>query len=138
MPNSRAAAPSGALDVCVVVSPNDEAMARNILSRAVDKWSLWVLSELTQEGPLRFARLLERVEGISQKSLTVTLRQLERDGLVTRTVTAQVPIRVDYDATALGRALIQRVRPLWIWAVENLSIFVSAQVTYDERRATEK
>ena len=138
MPNSSAAAPSGALDVCVVVSPNDEAMARNILSRAVDKWSLWVLSELTQEGPLRFARLLERVEGISQKSLTVTLRQLERDGLVTRTVTAQVPIRVDYDATALGRALIQRVRPLWIWAVENLSIFVSAQVTYDERRATGK
>jgi DNA-binding HxlR family transcriptional regulator len=138
MPNSRAAAPSGALDVCVVVSPNDEAMARNILSRAVDKWSLWVLSELTQAGPLRFARLLERVEGISQKSLTVTLRQLERDGLVTRTVTAQVPIRVDYDATALGRALIQRVRPLWIWAVENLSIFVCAQVTYDEQRATEK
>jgi DNA-binding HxlR family transcriptional regulator len=138
MPNSSTAAPSGALDVCVVVSPNDEAMARNILSRAVDKWSLWVLSELTQEGPLRFARLLERVEGISQKSLTVTLRQLERDGLVTRTVTAQVPIRVDYDATALGRALIQRVRPLWIWAVENLSIFVSAQVTYDEQRATEK
>jgi DNA-binding HxlR family transcriptional regulator len=138
MPNSSAAAPSGALDVRVVVAPNDQAMARNILSRAVDKWSLWVLSELTQEGPLRFARLLERVEGISQKSLTVTLRQLERDGLVTRTVTAQVPIRVDYDATALGRAFIQRVRPLWIWAVENLSIFVSAQVTYDERRATEK
>ena len=61
----------------------------------LDKWSLWVLAELCSDGPLRFSRLLERLEGVSQKSLTATLRALERDGLITRTIVVQVPIRVD-------------------------------------------
>ena len=126
------------IDIGAALPPNDEATARAILARATDKWSLWVLGELTQDGPLRFVRLLERVEGISQKSLTATLRQLERDGLVTRMVTAQVPIRVDYDATALGHALMRCVRPLWTWAAENFRTIAAAQVTYDERRAAEK
>jgi DNA-binding HxlR family transcriptional regulator len=138
MPNSAPPHLQGRANICAAKSPNEEALVRDILSRVVDKWSLWVLGELTQYGPLRFARILERVEDISQKSLTATLRQLERDGLVTRTVTAQVPIRVDYEATALGRALIQHLHPLWFWAIENLSTFVSARVAYDEQRATEK
>jgi DNA-binding HxlR family transcriptional regulator len=88
------------------MSGEGEAVLRDVISRVADKRSLWALSELTESGPLRFSRLLERVEGVSQKSLTATLRQLERDGLITRTMTAQVPIRVDYEATDLGRAMI--------------------------------
>lgn len=84
---------------------------RDVLSRVTDKWSLWALSELTADGPLRFSRLLERVVGVSQKSLTATLRGLERDGLIRRTVTVQVPIRVDYEATPLGHELIVNFQP---------------------------
>jgi DNA-binding HxlR family transcriptional regulator len=74
-------------------------------------WSLWALSELTSEGPLRFSRLLESVDCLSQKSLAATLRRLERDGLVRRSITVQVPIRVDYEATALGHELIVKFHP---------------------------
>ena len=70
--------------------------------------------------------------GISQKSLTVTLRQLERDGLVTRTVTVRSPIRVDYAATALGIDLIRHVDPLWTWAARHHAIFARARDAYDQ------
>ena len=91
--------------------------------------------ELNEEkGPLRFSRLLERVKGVSQKSLTATLRELERDGFIIRVVTVQVPIRVDYMATPLGHALIRLVDPLWSWAAENLKTFVKARFDYDQRR----
>jgi DNA-binding HxlR family transcriptional regulator len=71
-------------------------------------WSLLALSELTSEGPLRFPRLLERVEGVSQKSMIATLRGLERYGLVRRSITVQVPIRLDYEATVFQHELIVR------------------------------
>ena len=101
------------------MSSADQTLIRDVLTRVVDKWSLWALMELTEEkGPLRFSRLLERVQGVSQKSLTATLRELERDGFITRTVTVQVPIRVDYTATPLGYALIRLVDPLWSWAAD--------------------
>jgi DNA-binding HxlR family transcriptional regulator len=78
-------------------------------------WSLWALSEL--DGQQRSYRLLERVEGVSQKSLTATLSGLERDGFVRRSITAQVPIRVDYEATALGHELIVKFqRFFWSWS----------------------
>ncbi|WP_420607334.1 winged helix-turn-helix transcriptional regulator [Novosphingopyxis sp.] len=105
---------------------------RTIVSRAADKWSLWTLSLLATNGPLRFSRLLEQVTGISQKSLTVTLRQLERDGLLTRTVTVPSPIRVDYEATALGIDLIRHVDPLWTWAAQNHDAFTQARSNYDK------
>jgi DNA-binding HxlR family transcriptional regulator len=71
-------------------------------------WSLLALSELTSEGPLRFPRLLERVEGVSQKSMIATLRGLERYGLVRRSITVQIPIRLDYEATVFQHELIVR------------------------------
>ena len=74
------------------------------------------------------------MRGVSQKSLTATLRELERDGFLTRVVTVQVPIRVDYTATPLGHALIRLVDPLWSWAAENLRVFVKARSDYDRRR----
>ena len=120
-------------DPCSVLSADGQALVRDVLARTVDKWGLWVLSELSDDGPLRFSRLLERVERISQKSLTATLRQLERDGLVTRTMVAQVPIRVDYAITSLGHSLVDHVQPLWLWAIERLPDFIAARTAYDAR-----
>ena len=118
-------------DPCSALPQEQQDLVREVLARTVDKWGLWVLTELSEDGPLRFSRLLERVGRISQKSLTATLRQLERDGLVTRTMVAQVPIRVDYGATPLGRGLVEQVHPLWLWAIEHLSAFTAARAAYD-------
>ena len=74
------------------------------------------------------------MKSVSQKSLTATLRELERDGFITRTVTVQVPIRVDYTATPLGHAFIRLVDSLWSWAVENLKVFVKGRADYDQRQ----
>ncbi len=115
------------------MTADQQRLVREILARVVDKWGLWVLSELTDESPLRFARVLERVDGISQKSLTATLRQLERDGLVTRTVMATSPIRVEYATTPAGRAFIQQVQPLWFWVFDRLSDFLRTRDAYDAR-----
>jgi DNA-binding HxlR family transcriptional regulator len=119
--------------LCNTLTEEQEAVIREVISRIMDKWSLWALSELAQHGPLRFSRLMERVEGVSQKSLTATLRQLEREGLITRTVTAQVPIRVDYAATDLGRAMVEEVHPLWMWVAVNLQRFTKARRSFDRR-----
>ncbi|HEY0802919.1 MAG TPA: helix-turn-helix domain-containing protein [Steroidobacteraceae bacterium] len=133
---TRTSIPQEDVNLCENMAPADESVVREIISRVADRWSLWALSELTEYGPLRFSRLLERVEGIRQKSLTATLRHLEWDGLITRTVTAQVPIRVDYAATALGRAMIAQVHPVWLWAVSNLAAFTAARENYDRAQAT--
>ncbi|WP_026783025.1 winged helix-turn-helix transcriptional regulator [Pleomorphomonas koreensis] len=125
-------------DICDDMTPDQQRLIRDILARVVDKWSLWALTELTADGPLRFSRLLERVEGISQKSLTATLRQLERDGFVTRTVVVRSPIRVDYAATELGHALIRRFQPLWLWAAGRLPDFVAARAAFDARTEADR
>jgi DNA-binding HxlR family transcriptional regulator len=121
--------------ICANLSEGQEKLVREIISRAADKWSLWTLSELARDGTLRFSRLLDRVTGISQKSLTVTLRQLERDGLVTRKVTIRSPIRVDYSATALGIELIRQIDPLWTWAARTHDAFAQARTEYDAVQA---
>ena len=123
--------PSTEVSLCSTLSDAQESVIREIISRATDKWSLWALSELAGDGPLRFSRLMDRVEGVSQKSLTATLRHLERDGLVKRTVTVQVPIRVDYEATPLGKAFVQETHPLWMWCALNLSGFARARAAFD-------
>lgn len=125
-------------EVCASLSAGQEALVRDIISRAADKWSLWTLSQLATNGPLRFSRLLERVTGISQKSLTVTLKQLARDGLVLRTVATRSPIRVDYAATALGIDLIRHVDPLWTWVARNHEVFAGSRKTFDSEQAVAK
>ena len=107
-------------DICAKMPASEQHELRALLARLLDKWSLWVLAELCSDGPLRFSRLLERLQGVSQKSLTATLRTLERDGLVTRTVVVQVPIRVDYAATELAKTLVKEVQSIWLWGVANL------------------
>jgi DNA-binding HxlR family transcriptional regulator len=124
-------APQNKVPLCSTLTDAQESVIREIISRATDKWSLWALSELAKDGPLRFSRLMDRVEGVSQKSLTATLRHLERDGLVRRTVTVQVPIRVDYEATPLGKAFVQETHPLWMWCALNLRGFARARTAFD-------
>ena len=110
----------------------EEALLREIIGHVSGKWPLWTLHTLAHaDGPLRFARLLERVEGISQKMLTQTLRQLERDGLITRTVYAEVPPRVEYALTPDGTAILERFKPFWLWIAGNLTNFQQARARFD-------
>jgi DNA-binding HxlR family transcriptional regulator len=106
----------------------EDRLAREVLERMTARWSLSVMRILAQaNGPLRFSRVLERVEGISQKALTQTLRTLERDGLITRTLYPQVPPRVEYELTALGRELLVPVATLWRGVAVKLPDFAAAQ-----------
>lgn len=91
---------------------------RDILSRVGDKWSVLVIG-LLRGGPKRFSELRRTIPGISQRMLTLTLRGLERDGLVRRTVYPSIPPRVDYELTRLGRTLIRPVQALATWAIEH-------------------
>lgn len=127
--------PQKDIELCESMTAQEEAVVRDVISRVADKWCLWALSEITEYGPLRFSRILDRVAGVSQKSLTATLRNLERDGLITRTVTAEVPVRVDYEATVLGYAMIEKVHPLWEWAARNRAAFATARTDYDRVHA---
>jgi DNA-binding HxlR family transcriptional regulator len=91
---------------------------REILNRVGDKWSVLVIV-LLADGPKRFSELRRAIEGISQRMLTLTLRGLERDGLVTRTLYPTIPPRVDYELTRLGRTLLGPVQTLAAWAVKH-------------------
>lgn len=101
-----------------------------VLARVGDKWSMQVVMRLA-DGPVRFNALLRAVEGISQRMLTRTLRNLERDGLVSRTVTPSVPPRVDYALTPLGASLRAPVNALGDWAVVNREAIAAARVRFD-------
>ena len=103
---------------------------RELLDRLADKWSLLVV-ELLGDGTHRFTELKRRIDGISQRMLTLTLRQLERDGLVTRTVHATVPPRVDYELTSLGSTLLDAVAPLVTWARGHRTEIAAARRRYD-------
>ena len=109
--------------------------SRQVLDRIGDRWTVLVVGSLAG-GPLRFSELGRRVEGVSQKMLTQTLRGLERDGLVTRTVHAQVPPRVDYELTETGRTLIAPLAALDAWAREHLPVIHEARGRYDVATAT--
>jgi DNA-binding HxlR family transcriptional regulator len=116
------------------------ALLRETLDRVGDKWTMLVLQRLDLDGVLRFTQLRDRIGGVSQKMLTRTLRHLERDGLVTRTVHPVVPPHVDYALTPLGRALAEAVCVLWEWVDGNLQAVESARRAFDlrVRRAARK
>lgn len=113
--------------------PGDCRRVGEVLSRIGDKWSVLVITRL-QEGPVRFNELRREIGGISQRMLTLTLRALERDGLVTRTVYATIPPRVDYELTALGRDLLETVSELADWALRNQQSIEAARQVYDGRQ----
>jgi DNA-binding HxlR family transcriptional regulator len=117
--------------ICDKLSAEQDVLVREIVSQISEKWTLWTMSVLAQAGvPMRFSRVMEGVEGISQKSLTKTLRQLERGGLVTRVVFAEVPPRVEYQITRLGEDLLVQLHPVWLWTVANVKRFESARSKY--------
>ena len=93
--------------------------SRDIMARLGEKWTMLVIVAL-EEGPVRFGDLLRRVEGVSQKMLTKTLRNLEGDGLVARTVYEEMPLRVEYMLTSLGRDLLPLIRAIKQWAEANM------------------
>lgn len=104
---------------------------RLVLNRIADKWTVLVMSLLAQETK-RFSALRRDIGGISQKMLTQTLRGLERDGLVTRTIYPTVPPKVEYTLTPLGHTLIELVDGLRLWAETNIEDVLEAQTAYDE------
>lgn len=108
-----------------------EALVREILERVADKWTLLVIEELGSGGEMRFSRLRERIGGVSQKMLTKTLRQLERDGLVTRRVHAVVPPRVEYELTPLGESLGEAVCGIWLWVEAHSDDVERSRRSYD-------
>jgi DNA-binding HxlR family transcriptional regulator len=124
-----------------VLAPNahldsDCRGAASVLARVGDKWSVFVIM-LLGDGPRRFNEIKRMVGGISQRMLTLTLRGLERDGLVTRTVFPTVPPRVDYELTDLGRGLSQPVIALGTWAIEHLTEIEDARARFDRRNGAD-
>jgi len=103
---------------------------REVLDRVGDKWSVLVVGAL-HDGPRRFSELRRSIEGISQRMLTLTLRGLERDGLVTRTIFPTVPPRVDYELTRTGRTLLEPLMALAEWAAEHRVAIQGARARYD-------
>ncbi|MGR6913696.1 winged helix-turn-helix transcriptional regulator [[Actinomadura] parvosata] len=107
-----------------------ECPSRKLLDRLSDKWVTLVLTALSQ-GPRRYSDLSRRIAGVSQKMLTQTLRVLERDGLVSRTITPSVPVRVDYELTPLGQSLMPLVAAIKSWAQEHIEDVEAARRRYD-------
>ena len=118
--STQSAGDSG--EVCSVVAP--------VLARIGDKWSMLVVM-LLGDGPQRFNELRRNVDGISQRMLSLTLRRLQRDGLVSRTVTPLIPPRVDYALTDLGQSLRSSVAALGRWAQDNHAAMTAAQRSFD-------
>jgi DNA-binding HxlR family transcriptional regulator len=108
-----------------------DLLVQETLARIADKWTLVAIDALDGPRPLRFGELRRRMGPISQKMLTKTLRQLERDGLVQRTVYPEVPPRVEYRLTRLGRALGKAVCGVWTWAATHLGAVERARQAYD-------
>ena len=106
---------------------------RDIMDRFGDKWSLLAILNLGYSGKIRFNELKGKIDGISQRMLTVTLRSLERDGLITRKIYAEVPPRVEYELTSLGQSLLQKIWELAQWASGSMEDIMHARLEYDSR-----
>ncbi|MGK5673086.1 winged helix-turn-helix transcriptional regulator [Micromonospora sp. URMC 106] len=110
----------------------EQCPTRELLSRLTDKWVALVIPALA-DGPRRHSELADRIAGVSQKMLTQTLRTLERDGLVARTVTASVPVRVDYELTPLGHELFPVLVAIKSWAETHMDRVFDARAQFDAR-----
>jgi len=117
----------------VDLDPRIANLVKDLIGRVADKWTMLILEVLSEKGELRFTRLSELVEGISQKMLTQTLRQMERDGLLKRTVHPVVPPKVEYKLTQLGLSLGAAFCGVWVWAAHNLDQVEQARVAFDEK-----
>ena len=120
------------------LDPRIEALVNELIGRVADRWTMQILEVLAEQGTLRFTRLGEMVSGISQKMLTQTLRQMERDGLITRTIHPVVPPKVEYQLTGLGLGLGAAFCGVWVWAADNLAQVEEARRVFDRRKAAVK
>lgn len=119
--------------VCDGLSVEENNLWREILTHAGNRWSLGIIHSLGVGGKLRHAELSRRMKGVTQRMLTRTLRQLERDGLVTRHDMGEVPPRVEYELTDLGMGFLLQMTPLWTWVVENSEGFLVSRKRFDAR-----
>jgi len=117
----------------VAADPRVEGLVNDVIGRVADKWTMLVLEALTEHGEQRFTRLGELVGGISQKMLTQTLRQMERDGLVVRTVHPVIPPKVEYRLTDMGLTLSEAFCGVWAWAEKNIERIEAARTEFDGR-----
>jgi DNA-binding HxlR family transcriptional regulator len=117
----------------VVADPRVEGLVNDVIGRVADKWTMLVLEVLTEHGEQRFTRLGELVGGISQKMLTQTLRHMERDGLVVRTVHPVIPPKVEYRLTDMGLTLSEAFCGVWAWAEKNIERIEAARTEFDGR-----
>ncbi len=113
--------------------PRVEALVTELIGRVADKWTMMIIEVLTERGEVRFTRLSEMVPGISFKMLTQTLRQMERQGLVARTVHPVIPPKVEYRLTNLGLSLSAAFCGVWLWAEEHLEEVETARAAFDSK-----
>ena len=117
--------------------PALDALVREIIGRVADKWTMVILETLEEHGRLRFTRLGELVGGISQKMLTKTVRQMEADGLIVRTVYPIIPPRVEYALTEMGRSLSGAFCGVWLWAEQHREAITRARQSFQARNQHE-
>ena len=115
------------------VDPRVEVLVNELIGRVADKWTMLVIEALVEGGEMRFTRLAEAVGGINQKMLTQTLRQMERNGPLVRTVHPVIPPRVEYKLTQMGTGLAQAFCGVWIWAGRHLAEIERARREFDAK-----
>jgi len=115
--------------------PRVDELVNDVIGQVADKWTMLILEVLADHGELRFTQVGRHVPGISQKMLTQTLRQMERDGLVQRTVHPVIPPRVEYKLTELGYSLGEAFCGVWTWAEDNLARIEAARARFDATKA---
>lgn len=120
---------------CEALSADEDGLKRQVLTHAGNRWSLGIVHLLGVNGRLRHAEIGRRMEGVTQRMLTRTLRQLERDGLVLRHDFQEVPPKVEYQLSVLGKQLLVHMIPLWTWVVENANGFRRAREQFDAEQA---
>jgi DNA-binding HxlR family transcriptional regulator len=117
-----------------VADPRVEALVNEVIGRVADKWTMLILEVLAEHGETRFTQVGQLVGNISQKMLTQTLRQMERDGLVVRTVHPVIPPKVEYRLDDLGLTLAEAFCGVWTWAEKNIDRIEAARAAFDAKK----
>ena len=115
------------------LDPRVEVLVNAVIARVADKWTMIILDVLAEHGELRFTQLARLVTGVSQKMLTQTLREMEREGLMIRTVHPVIPPKVEYRLTDLGLGLGEAFCGVWVWAQQNIEAIEQARASFDQR-----
>jgi DNA-binding HxlR family transcriptional regulator len=115
------------------LDPRVEALVTEVIGQVADKWTMIVLEVLIEHGELRFSKLMKLTDGVSQKMLTQTLRRMEREGLVVRTIHPVIPPKVEYRLTDLGAQLSEAFCGVWVWAAQNVDRIEAARRAFDAR-----